>query len=110
MRVWLIIFALAGCRRWTARDTALEVAFVGSALVDWRQTLTITRDCNELNPMMGRCGDELTPNVYFPLALVAHAAIAAALPPVWRTAFQSLTTGLEVVTIVHNHDEGYETL
>jgi hypothetical protein len=86
------------------------VAFVGTAAIDWRQTTTITHECVELNPMIGRCGDVVPANLYFPVAIVVHAAVAACLPPKWRTVFQAFTVGLEASTIVANDREGYGML
>jgi hypothetical protein len=110
MRHWLLILSLASCERWTKRDTALELAFVGVTAVDWRQTIDITKDCDESNPMIGPCGRVVPPNIYFPMAILVHAAVAACLPPTWRTVFQAFTTGLEVATIAQNHRDGYDML
>jgi hypothetical protein len=110
MRSWLLVLALFGCQGWRKQDTALEVAFVGTALVDWHQTISITHDCVETNPMIGNCGDTVTPNLYFPVVLVAHAAIAACLPHTWRTVFLAFTTGIEASTIWGNERAGYEVL
>jgi hypothetical protein len=106
----MLILALTSCDGWRKRDTALELAFFGTTAIDWRQTTTITTDCAESNPMIGRCGDTVPPNIYFPLALVAHAVVAACLPPTWRTVFQSFTIGLEAGTIFSNDRDGYEML
>ncbi len=110
MRQWLVILALAGCERWTKQDTALELAFAGTAGIDWKQTVTITGECSEMNPMIGRCGNVVPANIYFPMAIVAHAVIAAALPRTWRTVFQSFTVGVEASTVVANQLAGYEAL
>jgi len=110
MRQWLLILGLAGCERWTKHDTALELSFVGTAALDWRQTVTITGDCSEANPMIGPCGNVVPANAYFPIAIVVHAVVAAALPRTWRTAFQAFTVGLEAGAIVHNTNAGYDAL
>jgi hypothetical protein len=110
MRRCLIILALAGCEHWTKQDTALEVAFAGATALDWRQTVSITGNCEESNPMIGRCGGMVPPNIYFPIAIAVHAAIAACLPRRWRTVFQAFTTGLEVGTVASNDQHGYEML
>jgi hypothetical protein len=102
MRCWLLIVVLIGCQGWRKQDTALELAFAGTAV--------ITSDCAERNPMIGHCGDTVPPNIYFPLAIVAHAAIAACLPHAWRTVFQAFSVGLEAGTIFSNERDGYEML
>jgi hypothetical protein len=106
MRGLLPWLALTSCTSWTKRDTALEVAFVAATAIDWHQTMSITAGCRELNPMIGRCGDVVPPNIYFPIGIVVHAALAVALPRPWREVFQSFTTGLEASTIFSNHVVG----
>jgi hypothetical protein len=95
--------ALASCTEWTKQDTALELSFVAATAIDWYQTTSITKGCEEANPMIGPCGNVVPPNVYFPIAIMVHAAVAAALPRPWREIFQSFTTGLEASTIYGNH-------
>ena len=87
------------------RDTALELAFVAATVIDWNQTTSITADCQELNPVIGRCGNGVPPHVYFPIVLFVHVAIAATLPRPWREIFQAFTTGIEATTIYRNHAE-----
>jgi hypothetical protein len=112
MRYWLlvIIIAVVGCEGWRKQDTALEVAFVSTAAIDWKQTIEITGDCAEENPMIGTCGHRVPVNIYFPIAILAHAAVAAVLPHTWRTLFQAFTTGVEASTIYSNSHAGYEML
>ena len=112
MRNGLLILALAttSCAPWTKQDTALELAFAGTAAIDWHQTESITGSCMELNPMIGRCGDGVPTSIYFPVAIAVHAAISACLPKTWRTVFQAFTVGVEAATIVANDQEGFEML
>jgi hypothetical protein len=60
--------------------------------------------------MIGPCGNVVAPNIYFPIAILVHAAVAACLPHTWRTAFQAFTVGLESATVFSNEREGYRTL
>ena len=108
MRGLLLCLVLTSCSHWTKKDAALETLFIGTAAVDWRQTQAITAASREANPMLGPCGNEMRPNLYFPLAIVLHAAAAAVLPPPWREIFQSFTIGLEATTIFNNYQEGFE--
>jgi hypothetical protein len=110
MRCWLLIIVLMGCQGWRKQDTALELAFAGTTVIDWHQTMDITSDCAESNPMIGHCGDTVPPNLYFPVAIIAHAAIAACLPHAWRTVFQAFSVGVEAGTIYSNERDGYEML
>ena len=102
---WLLVVAIAGsagCASWSRRDTALEAGFFVATTVDWQQTQDITLACDEVNPVIGTCGQRVPVSLYFPVLLVAHAAIAALLPPRWRTAFQAFTAGMEVSTTYWN--------
>ncbi len=97
--VAMTVVALAGCAAgagWTARNTALELGFVGETAIDTYQTAhDILPRCAELNPIVGRCGDRVPLAVYVPVGLVLHAAIAWALPPRLRTTFQAISLGFE---------------
>jgi hypothetical protein len=101
---WIIaiVILLAGCQQWTRRDTALEVAFFTASTLDWQQTMDITASCNEVNPVLGSCGQRIPVGMYFPLVLAAHAALAAVLPPSWRGTFQGFTVGVETATTYWN--------
>ena len=102
---WLAILALAGCAGWSRKDTALESAFFLATTIDWGQTQDITAACDEVNPVMGSCGQRVPVGAYFPMLLLAHVAIAAALPPSWRSTFQGFTLGMELTTTYWNHRE-----
>lgn len=104
MRVLVLWLALTSCTPWQKRDTALEVAFVAVAAIDWKQTIWITEHCYETNPMIGRCGELISPSIYFPIAIVLHAAVAALLPRPWREVFQAFTIGMEASTVYMNHE------
>lgn len=103
-----MIFALlVGCGGWRARDTAAETLVLASFAVDHRQTIAITGDCLEANPVIGPCGERVGPTAYFWTAGLIHVGIAAALPPRWRTAFQAVTAGRQVYGIRLNTHAGY---
>jgi hypothetical protein len=102
MRGLVLCLALTSCTEWKKRDTALELAFVTTAAIDWHQTMSITAGCQETNPMIGTCGDIVPPSIYFPIVIVLHAVVAAALPRPWREIFQSFSIGVEANTIYTN--------
>ncbi|MCW5802176.1 MAG: hypothetical protein KIT31_07295 [Deltaproteobacteria bacterium] len=97
----------AGCARWSKQDTLLEAGFAAATMADWAQTRGIVSVCGEVNPLIGACGDVVPVHVYFPLAIVAHAAISAALPPRLRTAWQAIGIGAQVNQVWHNRSLGY---
>jgi hypothetical protein len=105
MRALVLCVVLASCSHWSKTDTVLEAAFIATTAIDWHQTMSITANCNELNPVIGSCGDGVPPNAYFPMTFVLHAAVAAALPPRWREVFQGFTIGLEASTTYRNAQE-----
>ena len=68
----LLCFILGGCSHWTKTNTALEAAFIATTGLDWHQTMSITAECAELNPVIGSCDGGMPPNAYFPVAFVLH--------------------------------------
>ncbi len=104
MRTWwlVIVLGLSACAQWSRKDSALEASFIAVTTIDWGQTDSIVARCGETNPIMGWCGQRVPVGVYFPVSLMAHAAIAALLPPSWRTIFQSATLGMETTTAYWN--------
>jgi hypothetical protein len=102
----MVMMTLGGCaagQGWTARNTALELAFVGETAVDTYQTArNILPNCAELNPIVGRCGDRVPLAIYIPAGLLLHAAVAWALPPRWRTPFQAISLGFESIAVGSN--------
>jgi hypothetical protein len=89
--------------RWNALDYSLEAAFLGAAALDWTYTLEGTqhRDryngVTEWNPILGKTPSRARVNTMIPLAMVGHAAVAAALPHgFWRTAWQASWTYVEL--------------
>ena len=108
MRAVAVIALLAACGGWSKRDTAMEAAFIGASALDWHQTRTIASLCNEQNPVIGACGQNISPDAYFPITIVVHAAIAAALPAgAWRTTWQAVPLGAEVSQTWGNYREQY---
>ena len=109
-RVVLLAVALAiapGCHTWTKQDTLLEVGFAVATMADWAQTKGIVSICHEKNPLIGECGEGMSPDLYFPLSLIAHAAISAALPPRMRMAWQAVGIGAQLNQVWHNNALGY---
>jgi hypothetical protein len=103
----LLAVALAGCGGWTRKDTLAELGFATMTTVDWVQTNSIVTVCEEENSIIGACGENMSPDVYFPMALALHAAIAATLPPRWRLAWQAIATGAELNQVWNNAANGF---
>lgn len=104
-RVALVaLVALSACGGWRARDTIAEATFAAVTAQDWRETDSIVQGCREQNPIMGPCGDRLSPNLYMPAAIVVHAVVSALLPPRLRLAWDAVTVGAEVRTLYGNRE------
>ncbi len=88
-------------------DIALQLGVTATLLADWHQTRRITANCLEANPIMGRCGEKLSPDIYFPVAIVAHATLARLLPRPYGRILQGLTIGKQLHTVGRNWSYGY---
>lgn len=83
-----------------------ETAFLIPATVDELQTMKITSLCRENNPIIGRCGQNVSVGMYFFTAEVLHIGVALLLPPKWRRWWQGLTAGGEISIAWNNHADG----
>lgn len=105
MRRAAVALAMIGAccpARWSRTDYALEGTFGAELAVDLAQTQGIVANCQEYNPVIGRCGDRVPPGIYTLAVAVLHAAITAVLPPRARTIFQGITIGVEAHTVYFN--------
>ena len=85
-----------------AHDVALETGMAIVVAVDAHQTMAFTGSCLELNPVIGRCGDNVPVPLYFLGALALHATVSLLLPDRWRTGFQALTLGVQTHAVYRN--------
>ena len=97
---------------WTREDTQRELAFQVVALIDWGQTLDISRSCNtdryftEINPILGECPSRGDVNTYFPIVMGIHAGISYALPPKYRKYWQNVTFSIQATNVARNYSLG----
>ncbi len=103
----LLLALLTACGGWTHQDTLLEAGALAVTAKDWQQTIWITEGCREQNPIMGKCGEQMAPNTYFPLVGLLHVGIALLLPPRARTVFQAVTMGVEINQTWANYRNGF---
>lgn len=105
----LVLSLLLGCfpQNWSKRDTAFEAVSTVLLTADWFQTQAITERCIEANPIIGRCGDRVNPNVYFPLVIVTSMVVTRLLNPDLRTPFQAGLIGVQAATVWDNADDGF---
>ncbi len=105
----LVLLSSPACGGWHAQDTALEAGFVATAVLDWHQTQTIVKLCNEDNPVLGECGQNVSVNVYFPVVIALHILASALVPRSWRPIWQGMSIGGEGGTVYSNWRDKYWT-
>jgi hypothetical protein len=103
VRTLILLLLLSGCPGdWRRRDTLLEAGSIGLTVLDWQQTRDITKNCTEINPVIGECGQRLNMHVYF-VAVVALEILAARLAdPDNRTLLHGAWIGVEGATTWRN--------
>lgn len=94
-------------RKWSLTNTLLEAGMGAAVLGDYIQTRKITHNGRELNPIMGKSGQRMSPNLYFPLAMAAHAGTMYALPEPYRTWAQAGTLALQSANVGRNLGLGW---
>jgi hypothetical protein len=103
----LLLTSTAYADEWTPTDSKVQLATTVSLAVDYAQTIRITDDGLESNPIMGTHGQHVTPHVYFPLVIAGQLALARVLPQPWRRLSQLLVIGVETRAISKNWGAGY---
>lgn len=105
----LACLVLAGCYDWHQADTIRELGYAAESGADMLESVSITRGCHEENPVLGRCGESMSPYVYLPVTAALHAFISSVLPADYRRAWQDVTLGIEGGVVVGNalwlHDQ-----
>ena len=94
-------------KAWKAEDTALQALFGLAMLGDYLQTRRITREGREVNPIIGKRGQRVPPELYFPLTFGLHTGAMYLLPKPWRNIAQGLSVGFEGGVVGRNAALGY---
>lgn len=87
---------------WTNTDTMLQAGVGVGMLLDYLQTRQITKAGHEANPIIGKRGERVPPELYFPATFVASLVAAKLLPPEWRHALQGGLIGMQGATVARN--------
>jgi hypothetical protein len=95
-----------GCGSWTRADVARQVTFGVTMAADAVQTIEITADCDEINPVIGQCGENVPVIPYFIGTMMIHTMLAHLLRGSKRSAFQWVSIGVEAGTVVNNTLQG----
>lgn len=97
---------------WTREEWLAQGAYTVLHVADWQQTRTIARSAAsggpwiERNPVLGPRPSQAQVNRYMATTLVAHWAVAYALPPEWRREWQRGTIALELGVVRGNYKLG----
>ena len=112
----------ANAEEWNKRDTTRELVWQGLAVIDWGQTLNISKSCSsgggfyeQVNPILGDCPSRGEVNTYFVGAMALHAGISYILPtnaeflgerinP--REFWQSMTIMIQATNVARNYQLG----
>ena len=112
MRYFIILIILmfsfpVKAEQWTNEQKYLEAAFMAVTYIDYRQTLVIAEQGQELNPYLGANPSPQDVRRYMLAGAGLHLLISYTLPRKWRTRFQYVTVGFTTAFVVHNHWIGY---
>lgn len=95
--------------QWRGEDTARELVYMTSHIIDWRQSLYIADHPwlhAEGNAILGPHPSDSEVNRYFAATALLHMGVSYVLPHKWRTAWQYITIGVEVGVNYHNYRAG----
>lgn len=101
MKPILLAAALAACTPAQRTGTLATLATV-SLSIDWLQTRDIVRECQELNPIIGECGQRVSPDVYFPVVILGTLAAGYLIGGAWGDATFAAMAGAETATVWAN--------
>lgn len=94
---------------WREADTARELVYMTTHIIDWRQSLYIADHPythTEGNLILGPHPSDSEVNRYFAATALMHLGISYMLPHKWREAWQYITIGIEAGVNVHNYKAG----
>lgn len=103
MKAALVALALAGCSLTPAQRTGTLAGLATVSLsIDWLQTRDIVKRCNELNPVIGECGQRVSPDIYFPVVILGTLAAGYLIGGAWGDATFAAMAGAETATVWAN--------
>ena len=94
---------------WSTTDTVMEATYAVVHIMDWRQTRAIVGSegrWRETNNILGDHPSRDRVDTWFAGTLAGHALVSYLLPDKCRTAWQTLTIGMEATTVVRNYQLG----
>lgn len=93
---------------WTIEDKALAATMSTLVIIDWGQTINITRNpsYHEVNPLLGPHPSGKDVNLYMGSAIISSLTIAYLLPSNYRKLFMGSVISLELPYVYNNHQIG----
>ncbi len=111
----LIIFltlslpAISYADEWGDSDITKEVTWQILHIMDWKQTIMISKQPDkyyEMNPILGRHPSKGKVNTYMSVCAIMHLGISHILPQKHREYWQYITIGMSGTTVLHNFSIG----
>ena len=115
MKTYILIFSFLFCATtsnaadpWSIGDKTLAATMSTLLIVDWGQTINISRDPTycEVNPLLGSHPEEKDVHLYMGSALIGTLAISHLLPSKYRSLFMFSIIAIELPTVYNNHKIG----
>lgn len=96
---------------WREEDTQRQLAATALMVIDWGQTLDISKQCGggyyyETNPLLGTCPGRGDVNRHFAGSILLNYGIARVLPANYRKYWQHLTIAVEAGYVANNYSIG----
>lgn len=96
-------------KNWTKKHTAYQILFTAITVIDWGQTLHISKRPDryrETNEILGSHPSRNKVNTLIPLGIVTHTTISFLLPPTYREIWQLIWIGIEIQAVQSNFSIG----
>jgi len=94
-------------------DYYREGAFIGLQVIDWQQTLTISRNCDQFyeksyitSRVIGSCPTAQGVDRYMLTGAVLHTLVSYALPVKYMSTWQYVTIGVTGIAVIQNYQLG----
>ena len=97
-----VLFATAACTGWSKRDVALGATYLAASTLDMLQTEKIAARCGEMNPIIGDCGQRVSPQAWFLVTDFLGYVVLSELRGDERGWILGLADGLELKTVHRN--------
>ncbi len=99
---WMITLLLTTACGWTKQQVALGAASTALLTVDWYQTKSIALGCQELNPVIGPCGERVPVDLYMMGVIASSLVLAHFVGDRWRPVLLGALAGAEAATVWSN--------